>query len=467
MLLVNGDLVKLVESQQARILELVAKVEELTRRLNQNSRNSSKPPSADGYRKPQSPERKRQKEAGRKPGKQPGAPGAHLALSDNPTRKYEFLPSECRRCGQGLEGAEERGVERRQVWDLPEPREIEVDEYRSVRLCCGECGEVTWSEFPEGIKAPVEYGPRVRAQVVYMVVYQHLSYGRVRQWLKDHYGLEISEGTLVAMVAAAGEQVREAEEAIREQLKVAGVVHFDETTANVNGKKHYIHTAATRWLTLYGHHASRGLVGMRSLGVLGEFFGVGVHDGLSTYWTWLEMEHAQCNAHILRELEGVWEMGRQSWAGELADLLREMLKATKLARGAGLVALSAEEISEFEADYNALIQKGYRANPVPKRKRKRGRAGNLLRRLDEQRGEMLRFIHDFAVPFDNNLAERDLRMVKLQQKISGCWRSEDGVKAYLRIRSYISTARKQGQSVLDVLVSACHGQVWVPAPAGP
>lgn len=456
----NVALMALVESQQAKIGELEAKIEELTRRLNQNSSNSSRPPSSDGFRK--SPARKRQKQSGRKPGKQPGAPGANLAQVDNPNRVFEFMPSECARCGGSLVGAEPIGRERRQVRDIPEPKGMEVDEYRSVSLCCGECGAATKAKFPTGVDAPVEYGPRTRALAVYMVVYQHVAYERVREWFRDCYGEEISVGTLVAIVAEAGTRLEMAENEIRELLKKAPVLHLDETGGRVNGKLHWVHAATTTGLTLLQIHARRGKAGTASLGVLDNFSGVIQHDNWAPYRDW-ELEHALCNAHHLRELQGVAEMGRQGWATRMGELLREIHREVEKAKAAGLSALPLETVKGFEARYQAEIEQGYRTNPFPKRKRKWGKAGNLVGRLDKHRSDVLRFMYDFGVPFDNNQAERDLRMVKLQQKISGCWRSEAGAQAYLRARSYISTARKQGQDVLAVLTSVFQGRPWLPS----
>lgn len=455
----NAALMALVESQQTKIAELEAKIEELMRRLNQNSQNSSRPPSSDGFRR--SPGRKRQKQSGRKPGKQPGAPGATLAQVDNPDRVFEFMPTECRRCGGSLVGAEPVGSERRQVRDIPEPKGMEVDEYRSVSLCCAECGEATKAEFPAGVVAPVEYGPRTRALAVYMVVYQHVAYERVREWFKDCYGEDISVGTLVAMVAEAGVRLELPEKEIRELLKKAPVVHLDETGGRVNGKLHWVHAATTLGLTLLKIHARRGKQGTASLGVLDGFEGVIQHDNWAPYRDW-ELEHALCNAHHLRELQGVSEMGRQGWATRMGELLREIHQEVERAKATGLPVLPPEMLQEFKERYQAEIEQGYRTNPIPKRKRRWGKAGNLVGRLDQHRAEVLRFMYDFRVPFDNNQAERDLRMVKLQQKISGCWRSEAGAQAYLRARSYISTARKQGQDVLAVLTSVFQDSPWLP-----
>jgi len=363
-------------------------------------------------------------------------------------------------------GAEPVGMERRQVRDIPEPKGMEVDEYRAVVLCCEGCGTATKAEFGPRVGAPVEYGPRTRALAVYMVVYQHVPYERVREWFKDCYGEEISVGTLVAMVAEAGARLEAPEGEIRELLKKAPVLHLDETGGRVNGKLHWIHAATTPMLTLLQIHARRGKQGTASLGVLDGFAGVIQHDNWAPYRDW-ELEHALCNAHHLRELQGVAEMGRQGWATRMGELLREIHRELDRSKAAGLPSLSPEMLKKFEDRYQAEIEQGYRTNPAPKRKRKWGKAGNLVGRLDQHRAEVLRFMYDFGVPFDNNQAERDLRMVKLQQKISGCWRSEAGAQAYLRVRSYLSTARKQGQGMLAVLTAAFEDRPWMPAAAGP
>ena len=452
--------VEAVERLERRVCELEA-------RLRQNSRNSSKPPSSDGLAKPK-PRRSRRRRSGRKPGGQPGSEGHHLAQVAEPDQVVVHEPERCSDCGESLAGAELVGLERRQVFDLPPEVRLVVCEHQLRRRRCGCCGRVSAGLFPEGVRAPAQYGPRLRAYVLYLAVYQHLPYERIARLLADCYGASLSSGTLQTIVAQGAAGLEGFLEEVRSQLAGAALVHLDETGARAAGRLHWVHTAANETLTLYRLHERRGREGTDALGVLPDFAGVAVHDGWAPYRAYTGCEHALCNGHHLRELAGISEQHGQAWADTMAALLIELKETVDAAKDTGQTSLEPATLARYQKRYRSIINTGYAQNPEPERTGKRGRprqgkARSLLLRLDQYEDDVLRFAHDFTVPFDNNQAERDIRMIKLQQKISGCWRSREGADAFLALRSYISTARKQSQNVLAALHATAQGQPWLPA----
>jgi transposase len=345
--------------------------QELNRRVGLDSTNSSKPPSSDGLRRKRrtahSPERERRKVPGRKPGKQRGAPGHHLAMTSRPDRVVELLPALCEKCsGSPVEHAGEAGMERRQVMDPPPPSGLETTEYRAIRLRCAECGEVTKPAFPQWAKAPVQYGPRMHARANYLAVRQYMPFERMAELFHDEYGVKISVGTLVAMVKRGGARVQPAVEEIKGQLQSAAVVNVDETGGHVGGKLKWVHGAATERLTLLGIDDRRGVVGIKALGVLEEMTGIVIHDAWSAYWNeGFEKVggHGLCNAHHLRELLAVTDFDGQQWSGRMAYLLREMLAKRNAAMEAGQSELEPEQVAAFEAAYDRVISSGPAGEP--------------------------------------------------------------------------------------------------------
>ena len=456
-----------VEALQRQVGVLDARVGELEARLKQNSRNSSKPPSSDGLAKPP-PTRSQRRRSGRKPGGQPGSEGHHLAQVAEPTLVVPHEPERCEGCGGGLEDAELLGAERRQVFDLPPETRLEVCEHQALRRRCGGCGAVSAGSFPELVRAPAQYGPRLRAYVLYLAVYQHLPYERIARLLADRYGASLSTGTLQAIVARGAAGLEPFLEELRGQLAGSPVLYLDETGARAAGRLHWVHEATSGTLTLYGLHARRGKDGIDALGVLPGFTGVAVHDGFTPYRAYTDCTHALCNGHHLRELTAVEEQGGQPWATEMARLLVVLKDKVEAAKQAGATMLEPDTLAGYRERYRQVIAAGYARNPEPERTGKRGRPRqgpirSLLLRLDQYEDDVLRFASDFNVSFDNNLAERDIRMIKLQQQISGCWRSREGAEAFLALRSYIQTARKQGQDILAVLQATAEGRPWLPA----
>ena len=457
-------------AEQARVIErLQARVAELERQLGRHSGNSSKPPSSDGLGKPPAPKRERRSGAqGRRPGKQPGAPGAYLAQVPEPDEVIWHVPDRCGRCDADLADALVVGVEARQVFDLP-PLRLAVAEHRARRRRCV-CGTTTQAVFPAEARAAACYGPGVRALCCYLLVHQHLPVDRAAQLLADLLGAPVATGTLAAVLAEGAAGLEGFCEVVRERLATASVAHFDETGARVAGRLHWVHSASTASFSLFTAHPKRGTVAMDAAGVLPGFHGVAVHDGWSPYWRYEQVTHALCGAHLLRELEAVTDEPGQGWAAGMAELLADAKTQADRARAAGAERVDDRVRIRLHARCQRLLADGHAANPPPPLgRRRRGRArrspaANLLGRLDTYQVEVLRFLDDLRVPFDNNQAERDLRMVKLQQKISGCWRTLAGAQAFLTLRSYISTARKHGRNPLAVLGELFRGNPWLPAP---
>ncbi len=466
-------MVQLVETLQAsqaelrqQVATLTAQVADLTARLNKDSHNSHKPPSSDGLAKKKPRPRSLRKRSGKKSGGQAGHPGMTLMLVDDPTDYQVWSPVTCRACGISLAEAEIVGQERRQVVDLPEPR-LDIVEHQALQKVCAYCQTVTTGTFPADVTQPVQYGARVKATAVYLQIGQFLPYERTIETLRDLFGVAPSEGTLTTAQATAYSRLNLVETTIVATLRRKPVLTVDETGARVAQALHWIHVMGTDTLTYYARHAKRGWDAIQAVGLLVGFAGRRVHDALAAYLK-LPGLYALCNAHLLRELIALVEdNAKHVWAARLIRLLVSMKDAVAEARAAGLTELPKRQRAGFEAAYTHLIQLGEHANPPPAATGRRGRpkqtpARNLLDRLTTHRSAILAFLHDFRVPFDNNQAERDLRMIKVKLKVSGCFRSPEGADYFCRIRGYISTLRKQDYSVFDGLVSVFAGQPYFP-----
>ena len=456
--------VALVDSLQAVIRTLEARIEQLEARLNKDSHNSHQPPSSDGPAKRPRPRSLRQR-SGKKSGGQAGHSGVTRALVDDPDTVVPHVPTVCAGCGASLESAPEIGRDRRQVIEIPPPRP-EVTEHQAAHKACPVCQTVTVGEFPPDVTQPVQYGPRTKATAVYLQTYQLLPYERTVEALGDLFGVYPSEGTLTSAQSLAYTRLAPVEQAIRDALRQVAVAHVDETGMRVAGRSAWVHVMSTTLLTFYAHHAKRGRKAFEAIGLLLDFVGRRVHDAWAPYLT-LAGLYALCNAHLLRELIGLHEETAQPWMQALIKLLLSMKAAVEAARAAGLTALTPKQCAGYEAAYTRFLNEGLLANPPSPPSGKRGHpkqtpARNLLERLGTHRVAILAFLHDFRVPFDNNQAERDLRMLKVKQKVSGCFRSPEGADYFCRIRGYISTLRKQGYSLLDGLTSVFTGQPYMP-----
>jgi transposase len=401
-----------------------------------------------------------------------------LRLVEDPDEVAVHGPAHCHACGENLAGVPAVRHERRQhphvgTRDIP-PIQVRVIEHRVETKCCPGCGVETSGAFPAAVAAPVQYGPRVATLGVYLNQEQLLPLERTCAVLDEVCGCPISEGTLERAVANCHEQLAETEAAIKRGIEQAAVAHFDETGVNIGGKLSWLHVASTPDLTFYAAHPKRGRQAMDAIGVLPAFQGRAVHDGLASYERYQACTHALCNAHHLRELTFIEEQLGQPWAKDLKTVLCEVKQAVDTARGQGLTALPTETKHAFARRYDSVLEAGFQANPRPAPSGKRGRpklgkAGSLLQRLREHKEEPLAFMHDFAVPFDNNQADRDIRMTKVREKISGCFRTTTGPERFCRIRGYISTLRKQGMPIFSALGQAIAGHPWpiaAPTPAG-
>jgi transposase len=456
------------QTLKAENLALRERVHTLEGQLAKDSHNSHKPPSTDGLAKP-APKSLRPPSQ-RPTGGQPGHPGHTLRMVEKPDRTVTHRVERCSACGQSLDIVHPDRIERRQVHDLPEPK-LEITEHQAeIKMCS--CGCVNRAPFPPEAPAPVQYGPRLKGTAVYLSQYQLLPFERTSEILRDLHGCEsFSQGTLANFHADCAARLEPVEAAILVQVAASPIAHFDETGVRATGSLHWLHTVCTQALTWYYAHKKRGTEAMDAAGVLPTFQGRAIHDFLKSYLKY-GCTHGLCNAHLLRELDFLHEQHHQAWAQAMNEHLLAIKQAVANARTAQLQALPDTEKVSLIARYNCIVEEGYAENPraqppsAPKRRgrRKQSKALNLLDRFRDHSPSILAFLHDFAVPFDNNQAERDLRMMKVRQKISGTFRSFHALENFCRIRGYVSTARKNSLTALDALRRLFLGDPFLPTP---
>lgn len=459
--------VALVASLLEHIQRLEGRLEKLENQQQKTSRNSSKPPSGDGFKKRTQSLRKKSE---RLSGGQKGHPGSTLEWREQVDEVIIHAVNECGCCGASLSAVAVLEHELRQVHELP-PMRLQVIEHQAEIKCCEQCEWLSRGEFPTDVNSPVQYGSSVKGLMVYLMDGQLLPSARTCEVLSEVLGCEVSEGTLYNARAQCFEQLAPVEAQIKASIQKAAVVHFDETGLRVNRKLWWLHVACTLGLTYYFVHPKRGQAAINEMAVLPTFKGISVHDGWRSYFLY-NCVHSLCNAHHLRELRFIVERYEQPWAAEMMTLLVEIKTAVETAKIEADSVLALPQLIEFEQRYQTLLASGFKANPPPPidetAVKKRGRLKqsppkNLLDRLRDHQAAVLAFMHDFQVPFDNNQAERDVRMMKLKQKISGCFRSAQGARQFCRIRGYISTLRKQDISVLDALKSTFSGSPILPS----
>jgi len=456
------DTVSLIEL----ILEMQRQIQELRDQLAKDSHNSGKPPSSDGLKKPRTRSLRAKGEHPR--GGQPGHKGDTLKQVAEPDHIERHPITACPHCQADLAAIEPHDYEKRQVFDVP-PVRLEVTEHQAEIKRCPGCDQDVKGEFPEHITQPTQYGPRVKAQASYLNNYHFIPLARTEELLRDFYGQAPSEAVIIAANRQMVEQTAASLESIQEQIIAAEVANFDESGLRVVGKLHWLHAASTETLTHYHVDRKRGQVGMQAGGILPNFQGNAVHDHWKPYLKFDQCQHSFCNAHHLRELQFITEQYQQSWAEEMAQLLRKILAEVETTP-APMMSLPSNRLPHYEAKYDQLIAEGLAANPPPEVSppKKRGRPKqsapkNLLDRLLTHKSGVLAFMYDFRIPFDNNLAERDVRMVKVKQKVSGAFRTQQGADTFCSVRSYISTAREQDFNVIEAMYDAFRGQPFLPS----
>jgi len=446
---------------EATIAELEATIAQLVAKLAADSTKSNRPPSSDGLSKgPPKPRSLRQR-SGKKPGGQPGHPGTTFIWTENPDHVVVHAPpSHCDACSAPL--PEPTRFAARQVADLPEIRYV-ITEHRAMESQCS-CGKLHRGAFPDGVNAPMQYGPKVDAVAVYLTQHHMLPVQRTSMLMDDLFGLSYSEKTVLQAVADAAERLAPTVDTIADALRNAPVAHADETGIRIEAKLHWMHTVGTSLLTWVGCHKKRGQVAMNAFGILPHFRGTLVHDGLESYRSYKKCTHGLCNQHHLRELKALAEDHKQPWAAQMGKLLQEACHAVNVSDTG---TLPQEQIKKYRSRYEAILCIGEREHPIRAPSGKRGRtkqspATNLLRRLREHADDVWRFAADPKVPFTNNLAEQAVRMPKVKQKISGGFRTQEGAARFCVIRSYLETLRKQGANLFDALKQVFQGTVPQP-----
>lgn len=451
-----------IESQQERVKTLEGVIEALRERVKtlegqqaKDSHHSSWPPSSDRFvRVPKSLRTK----SGKSPGGQKGHRGNHLRPVQTPDEVLLHAVLSCEQCHHDLCFQPACVPERRQVMDLPTKR-LWVTEHGVEEKQCPRCFHLTRAPFPASVKAPAQYGPSIEAVALYLVEGQSVPYARASHLLQELLGVQLSAGSIASFVSRGHQQLAEVEASLKTALVKTKVIHQDETGLRVGTKGWWVHVCSTDRLTHYAAHPKRGRPALDAIGIAPQFIGTSVHDGLKSYQSY-RFTQAYCNVHHLRELTFVEEELQQAWARKMKDLLLSMKAEVERAKALDQHALDVLVLAGFLRRYDAILAEGYLANPPPSPasqaqrrpgRPKQGLARNLLNRLSEGKWAVLRFLLDFAVPFDNNQAERDLRMIKVQQKVSGGFRTEQGVTMFCRIRSYLSTLRKQGIELLSAL----------------
>jgi transposase len=446
---------------------LVVYTLELQERIALNSRNSSKPPASDGYAKPK-PKSLRGK-SGKKTGGQPGHQGNTLKPVEKPDKTEVHPLSICPcGCGSDLSNQPALDYESRQVFDLP-PQKLIVTEHRVEIKRCPVSGELVQAPWPNGVTATVQYGQDYLTWLVYLYAQQHIPLNRIDQMSFDLFGQHVSEETIIGAMKKVNQELLPFEESLKELILLEPVVGSDETGLRVSKTLHWLHILSTPTLTWYGVHKKRGKEALDYFDILPEYKNRLVHDCWKPYFD-LSCLHALCNAHILRELVFIYEECNQVWANSLYELLLDMNKKREEQK---LVApcFTDERLLEWHQEYKAILKQGREVNPpiipLPDAPKKRGRnkqtkAQNLLDRLENHEESVLAFLHDFRIPFTNNRSEQDARMMKVKQKVSGCFRTLEGAQRFAKIRSYISTVRKQGRSIFKALKAAITGNPFIP-----
>ncbi len=465
-----------VQQLATQLVEQAAAIQELKGRLDKDSHNSSKPPSSDGYGKKNSDEKRTEslRKSGQKPnGGQEGHQGNTLKKSEHPHHVEVSKVTSCLHCGTSLDDEKASDYEERQVFDIPAIH-IEISSFKAEIKICPQCQCENRGEFPDDVCQPTQYGNGVKTWASYFPNQHYVSVERTAKIFEDLLNHRVSEATILKASESLDHHISPSTEAVKGLLQHSDVTHFDESGLRVKGKLHWLHVASNKLFTYYQVHAKRGTEAMDDAGVLPEFSGTAVHDHWKSYFKYDMCKHALCNAHHLREFQFIEKQYEQEWAKDMALLLLQIDKAVTDARIVTLTSLPIEQQTSFERDYDRIVLEGYNVNPLPQldenheKPKKRGRKKhtppqNLLNRLRDYKAETLAFMYDFRVPFTNNLAEQDVRMIKVKQKVSGCFRTFEGAEHFVNIRGYISTARKNKLNAYDAIKNAFSGHPFIPS----
>jgi len=432
---------------------LVNKVEELDNKINKNSSNSSNPPSTDPKKKPNSSRGK----TGKNTGGQPGHKGSNLRRVENPSLVIEHKPQGKCRCGMKVGDLPVVHEQSRQVFEIEVVNK--VVEHQTFSTVCS-CGETHCGEFPEDVSGSTQYGASVRGIVTYLSKYQLIPSERLSQMMEDIFNYPLSEGTVDNIKNESAESLHSFEEKMKEAIQEEKIINVDETPVQVNGTKGYMHVACNEALTYIAYQAKRGMEAVMNIGVLDKFKGILIHDCFSMYFNY-GSSHGICNAHLSRELKFIEEQYKYNWATEAKNLLWEAYDIVQMSKADGIRYFDSADCDELSAEFESILQRGRTEmksliQAVPTKGKKRGKqhpALNLCNRMLRLKKEILLFLYDHDVPFTNNEAERDLRMTKVQVKVSGGFRTEEGARGYALLRSYIQTMKKQGLGILEGLTN--------------
>jgi transposase len=460
----KDEIIEIVIQLVAEVNALTQRVAELEERINQNSSNSSQPPSSDKPWKLK-PKSLRQPTE-RKPGGQFGHKGHGKKIPHEINETVKVEPKICPCCGGDLHEVSGKKAETRYQSDIPEIKVV-TTAYEVYEKTCPHCGEVVSGTFPATVTSTFQYGPHVKAFIVMLSHYGMVAMNKIKDLLKSLFDIHLSEGTIVSAIKNCAGKFESAQGAIKAAVVNEKVVHFDETGMSNNGILWWLHRASTKCLTYLKIHKKRGREAIDATGILGAFKGVAVHDCLKVYWVYVCL-HALCNAHLLRELIGILENTGQEWTKAMIELLVDMKETVYLHKERGLKTLPDDSQLKFEARYNKLVEDGLELNPyvekdtVKQGVAKQSKARRLLERLRDHKDEYLLFTKDFDVPFDNNQAERDFRIAKTKKKVSGGFRSDAGAESFAMIQSIIQTIRKHNINVFYELVKVFHGNYSLP-----
>lgn len=435
---------------------LKGRVKFLENKLSLNSKNSSKPPSSDSFVKQTKSLRPKGK---RKAGGQKGHDGNTLQMVDIPDNIEIHKLAKCAYCQDNISDAEIINVEKRQVFDLP-AFSLEVTEHQVETQICCTCGQLNKGIFPESVSAPVQYGNRVKAFCLYFNNFQFIPYERISETMENLLGVRVNESSIFSYNRELYDNLSLTDVMLKNRILSSQVLNLDETGFYLNGKRSWLHSYSTDNLTYYSHHEKRGTIAMNEIGILPLFNGIGVHDFWKSYFNY-DFSHTLCNSHHLRELNFVSESEKFGWSDKIKDLLLEIKNTVEQTKFIGNRSLKLETLNQYSSTYLSILNEGLLNYPKSEL-RKQTKGKNLLDRLINHKDSVLAFMYDFDIPFDNNLAERDIRMMKLKQKISGGFRTQTGADYFCRIRSFISTAKKHGQNVLQQIFLAIENKDYVP-----